>query len=80
MLKRVDVAVYDAFSTDIADIETGIHFFGLEEDGVGYALDENNAELISDEMQATLAEARASIIAGDIVVHNYTEDGSCPVQ
>ena len=80
MLKRVDVAVYDAFSTDIADIETGIHFFGLEEDGVGYALDENNAELISDEMQATLAEARAAIIAGDIVVHNYTEDGSCPVQ
>ncbi len=80
MLKRVDVAVYDAFSTDLGEIETGIHFFGLEEDGVGYALDEYNAELISDEMQATLAEARAAIIAGDIVVHNYTEDGSCPVQ
>jgi len=80
MLKRVDVAVYDAFSTDLGEIETGIHFFGLEEDGVGYALDEYNAELISAEMQATLAEARASIIAGDIVVHNYSETGSCPVQ
>jgi basic membrane protein A len=44
MLKRVDVAVYDAFTTG-AEVETGIFVFGLAEEGVGYALDENNAEL-----------------------------------
>jgi basic membrane protein A len=79
MLKRVDVAVEDAFTTG-AELETGIHVFGLAEEGVGYALDENNAELITAEMQAAVDEARAAIIAGEIMVHNFTEDGTCPVQ
>jgi basic membrane protein A len=47
---------------------------------VGYALDENNAELISEDMIAAVEEAQAAIIAGDIMVHNFTEDGTCPVQ
>ncbi len=51
MLKRVDVAVYNAFSTEPEAIETGIHVLGVGEEGVGYALDEFNAELISAEMQ-----------------------------
>jgi basic membrane protein A len=80
MLKRVDVAVYDAFSTPLGEIETGIHVFGLAEDGVGYALDENNADLITEDMIAQVEAARAAIIAGEISVHNYTEDGSCPVE
>jgi basic membrane protein A len=79
MLKRVDVAVYDAFTTG-PEVETGIHVFGLAEEGVGYALDENNAELISEEMQAAVDEARPPIIAGEIMVHNFTDDGTCPVQ
>lgn len=80
MLKRVDVAVYDAFSTPLGEIETGIHVFGLAEDGVGYAIDENNADLITEDMIAQVEAARAAIIAGEISVHNYTEDGSCPVE
>jgi basic membrane protein A len=79
MLKRVDVAVHDAFTTG-ADVATGVHVFGLAEEGVGYALDDNNAELITAEMQAAVETARAAIIAGEIMVHNYTDDGSCPVQ
>ncbi|QBX99609.1 BMP family ABC transporter substrate-binding protein [Rhodophyticola sp. CCM32] len=78
MVKRVDVAVYDAF-TNGADLETGLFVFGLAEEGVGYALDENNAELITDEMQAALDEARDAIIAGEIQVHNFSDDGTCPV-
>lgn len=78
MLKRVDVAVYNAFSADM--VEPGVLVLGLAEDGVGYALDENNAELISDEMRAAVDAAREQIIAGEISVHNFTEDGSCPVQ
>jgi basic membrane protein A len=80
MLKRVDVAVYDAFSTPVDEIETGIHVFGLAEDGVGYALDEHNADLITEDMIAQVDAARAAIIAGEITVHNYTEDGMCPVE
>ncbi|WP_306047329.1 BMP family ABC transporter substrate-binding protein [Nioella sp. MMSF_3534] len=80
MLKRVDVAVYDAFSTPVDEIETGIHVFGLAEDGVGYALDEHNADLITEDMIAQVDAARAAIIAGEISVHNYTEDGMCPVE
>jgi len=79
MLKRVDVAVYDAFTTG-PEVETGIHVFGLAEDGVGYAIDENNEELITPEMIAAVEEAEAQIIAGEIVVHNFSDDGSCPVQ
>jgi len=80
MVRRVDVAVYDAFSSPVGEIETGVHFFGLAEDGVGYALDEFNASLISEEMMAEVEAARGAIIAGEISVHNYSEDGSCPVE
>ncbi len=79
MVKRVDVAVYDAFSTG-ASVETGLFVFGLAEEGVGYAMDENNAELVSEEMLAAVEEARAAIIAGDLAVHDYRTDGACPVQ
>jgi len=78
MLKRVDVAVEDAF-TQGPDVETGLFVFGLAENGVGYALDEFNEELVSEEMIAAVDAAREQIIAGEISVHNFTEDGSCPV-
>jgi basic membrane protein A len=52
-------------------LEMGLHSLGLGEDGVGYALDENNRELISAEMEATLEEAKAKIIAGEIEVTDY---------
>ena len=77
MLKRVDVAVYDALKAGI-DVETGVFTFGLAEDGVGYALDENNASLISDEMKAAVDTAREQIIAGDLTVASYYENDSCP--
>ena len=79
MLKRVDVAVYDAFMQG-EDVETGVHVFGLAENGVGYALDEFNEDLITEDMMAAVDEAREQIIAGEIEVHNFTTDGSCPVQ
>jgi basic membrane protein A len=78
MLKRVDVAVYDAL-TDGADLETGVFTLGLAEEGVGYALDENNAELVSDEMKAAVDEARQKIIDGEIEVVSYYANDSCPV-
>jgi basic membrane protein A len=77
MLKRVDVAVYNAMEAG-ADLETGVRVLGLAEDGVGYAVDEHNAELISDEMVGAVEEAKQRIIDGEITVHDYTSDDSCP--
>jgi len=81
MLKRVDVAVYDAFNdVNNGEFTAGIQVMGLAEDGVGWALDENNADLITPEMKAAVEAASAAIIAGDIVVHDYMSDNSCPVE
>lgn len=77
MMKRVDVAVYNSFSAD--SIEPGILVLGLAEEGVGYALDEFNMDLVSEDMIAAVDAARAEIIAGTIAVHNFTDDGTCPV-
>jgi len=78
MLKRVDVAVFDAMSAG-ADLETGVIALGLANEGVGYAVDEHNASLVSDDMKSSVDAAREQIIAGDLMVHDYSSDDSCPV-
>jgi basic membrane protein A and related proteins len=80
MLKRVDVAVYDAMM-DVKDgtFTGGTEVLGLNEQGVGYALDENNAALITPEMKARVDAAAEEIKAGKITVHDYMSDDSCPV-
>jgi basic membrane protein A len=81
MMKRVDVAVYNAMMDENnGTFTSGIQVLGLAEDGVGYALDENNADLITDEMKAAVDAAKADIIAGNITVHDYMSDNSCPVE
>ena len=61
------------------DFETGVRNLGLAEEGVGWALDENNAAPISDDMKAAIDAASASIVAGDISVHDYRSDNTCPM-
>lgn len=78
MLKRVDVAVYDAMKAG-ADVEPGVFVLGLAEEGVGYALDDNNASLISEEMKSAVDAARQDIIDGKLNVVSYYENDSCPV-
>lgn len=77
MMKRVDNAVYDAMSMG-TDLETGVFQMGIANGGVGYALDEFNAELVSAEMQAAVDAASAEIASGTLAVHNYMSDDSCP--
>ncbi|MEO9650831.1 MAG: BMP family ABC transporter substrate-binding protein [Roseobacter sp.] len=77
MLKRVDVAVYDAMSAG-TEVETGVFVLGLAEEGVGYAMDENNASLVTDSMKENLEAARQKIIAGDLEVAAYYTNDSCP--
>ena len=78
MLKRVDVAVYEAMKAG-ENVETGVFTMGLSDEGVGYALDDNNAPLITSEMQAMVDEARQQIIDGDLEVTAYYTNDSCPV-
>lgn len=79
MVKGVDTAVYKAFEDVAADKFTaGIVQMGLKDNGVSYAMDENNAKLITPEMKAAVEAAKADIISGKIKVHDYTTDNKCP--
>ncbi|AUG52792.1 BMP family lipoprotein [Thalassospira marina] len=80
MLKRVDTAVYQAFK-DAADgnWHSGTTVLGLKEGGVDWALDDNNEKLITDDMKAAVAKAKAEIIDGSLKVHDYMTDSACPM-
>lgn len=69
MVKRVDNAVYDAVK-EVLDgkFKGGFHVFGLDKDGVAYAMDENNQPLIPQEVISNVEAAKAKIINGDIKV------------
>ena len=69
MVKRVDNAVYDMVK-EVLDgkFEGGFHTFGLDKDGVAYAVDENNKTLIPADVIAKAEEAKRKIVAGEIKV------------
>jgi basic membrane protein A len=69
MVKRVDNAVY-AIIQDVVtgQFKPGFHVYGLNEDGVGYAMDANNKDLVTPEMIQQVEEAKKKIISGEIKV------------
>ncbi len=78
MLKRVDIAAYNVFkNAEDGTWEPGINVLGLAEEGVGWALDENNEGLVTDEMRSAVSDISAEIVAGNIAVHNYTDNNEC---
>ncbi len=80
MVKRVDIAVLNAFQDELdGNFTAGVQVLGLAEGGVSAAMDDNNAPLITPEMQAVLDDFTAKINSGEIVVHDYRSDNSCPV-
>jgi basic membrane protein A len=69
MVKRVDNAVYSIIEDVVNQrFKAGFHVYGLSEDGVGYAMDENNKDLVTPEMLQTAEEAKKKIISGEIKV------------
>ncbi|MDA8870627.1 BMP family ABC transporter substrate-binding protein [Rhizobiaceae bacterium] len=81
MLKRVDTAVYDAFKDVQDDTWTaGFDVKDLAAEGVGYAMDENNKDLVTADIQSAVDAASAGIKDGSIKVHNFMDDSACPVQ
>ncbi len=73
MVKRVDVAVYNAAKKT----NPGVTVLGLKEGGVDYALDKNNEKLVSADMKKKVDAAKADIIAGKIKVADYMADNAC---
>src|SRR5215213_8138069 len=69
MVKRVDNAVYDVVKEVLGGgFKGGFHSFGLDKDGVAYALDENNKTLISADVLQRVEAARTKIGTGEIKV------------
>ena len=80
MIKRVGEAAYDSYEAAMNGTwSSDMRVLGVAEDGVGWALDEYNRDLVTAEMEARVNEARDAIIAGDIVVHDYMADNTCPI-
>ena len=78
MVKRVDVAVADAFKSAMEGTwEPGFKVLGLAEDGVAWALDDNNRSLISADMEAKMAAAEKQIVDGGLTVADYTANNAC---
>lgn len=69
MVKRVDNAVYSIVQDVVnGKFQPGFHVYGLDKDGVGYALDDYNKNLLSPEAITEAEEAKRKIIAGQIKV------------
>jgi basic membrane protein A len=69
MVKRVDNAVASIVRDEVdGKFQGGVHLYGLDNDGVGYALDDYNRALITPEVIVRVEEAKRQIIAGNIKV------------
>lgn len=69
MVKRVDNAVYDVVKEVLENkFRGGFHTFGLDKDGVTYAMDEYNKSIIPADVIAKAEEAKKKIVSGEIKV------------
>lgn len=69
MVKRVDNACFDVVKELLAGrFNGGFHVFGLDKDGVAYAMDEHNKKLIPQDVIQKVEEARTKIGSGEIKV------------
>ncbi|WP_309227313.1 BMP family lipoprotein [Zooshikella harenae] len=79
MLKNVGVATLQTWlEAQQGQWQPGVKLKGLKEDGVGWALDEHNRSLVSEEMEAEINALKDKIISGEIKVHDYTDNNECP--
>lgn len=72
MLKRVDTAVLSTIAaTKAGKFSAGTQRFGLQNQGVDYAVDSNNDKILTPEMRTRLDALKKEIIAGKIKVPDY---------
>jgi basic membrane protein A len=71
MVKKVDVAVFDAIkSVKEGTFKGGVAQLDLKAGGVDYVYNEHNKALIPDDVHARVEALRAEIVSGKIVVPN----------
>jgi basic membrane protein A len=69
MVKRVDNAVFDVVEeVQAGKFEGGFHVFGLDKDGVAYAMDSNNETLVPADVITRVEDAKGKIVSGEIKV------------
>ncbi|HYY42679.1 MAG TPA: BMP family ABC transporter substrate-binding protein, partial [Pyrinomonadaceae bacterium] len=69
MVKRVDNAVYQIVGDTVqGHFQGGVHIFGLDNNGIGYALDQYNQSLIAPDVLKDVEAAKQKIIGGQIKV------------
>jgi basic membrane protein A len=69
MVKRVDNAVYQIVGDTVhGQFKGGLHVFGLDNNGIGYALDNYNQSLIAPDVLKEVEAAKQKIIGGQIKV------------
>jgi basic membrane protein A and related proteins len=74
MVKRVDNAVYQIVRDRVEGRQIGgIHVYGLDNEGIGYAADQYNKDLLSPQVIRAVDGARQKIISGQIKVTNAME-------
>lgn len=74
MLKRVDVAVYKTVDDAVNGKFTGGNAeFGFANQGVDYAIDDNNAKILTAEVKLKADGIKADILSGKIKVPDYFE-------
>ena len=72
MLKRVDVAVFDAIkSATDGKFKGGVADFGLKNKGIDYAVDEFNDKILTQEARNKADELKKQIMSGKLVVPDY---------
>jgi basic membrane protein A len=74
MVKRVDNAVYQIVKDRVENRPIGgVHVYGLENEGIGYAVDQYNKDLIPQSIIQEVEAAKQRIISGQIKVTNAME-------
>jgi basic membrane protein A and related proteins len=73
MVKRVDTQAYDMIKSVVEGKFQGglVKYYGLAEDGVAAAMDDNNKGLIADPVLKEVEGLKAKLLSGEIVVPNF---------
>jgi basic membrane protein A len=79
MLKRVDLAVYDAIESEQnGKFQAGTVYKGLAEKAVDFAVDKDNRGILTPEVEKKANAIRAKILSGQIKVPDYYETSKKP--
>ena len=74
MVKRVDNAVYKIVQDRVENRALGgVHVYGLDNDGVGYSVDQYNSDLLPKSTIESVEVAKQKIISGQVKVTNAME-------